>query len=157
MLLKNILTWIYNNPSSLVLLSLFISGIFILIFFAGKKIGNLQRDIYWKNKIPFIREDAIKRSRAVLSGQFSEQLAPFLPDFKYNPQDCKFLGNPIDLIIFNGMSKTDISEVVFLEIKSGESNLSKQERILRDCIQKGNVRWEEYRIPLELTQKKSVL
>jgi len=34
------------------------------------------------------------KSRAVLGGQFSEQLAPFLPDFKYLPTECRFVGKP---------------------------------------------------------------
>ena len=34
-----------------------------------------------------IREDAIKRSEAVIQGKVTEHLIPFFPDFKYNPKE----------------------------------------------------------------------
>ena len=41
-----------------------------------------------------------KKSSEVRLGQISENLAPFLDDFKYNPKRAHFLGQPIDYIIF---------------------------------------------------------
>ncbi|NQV09341.1 hypothetical protein HQ529_05820 [Candidatus Woesearchaeota archaeon] len=108
----------------------------------------------WLEKIPEIRADAVKRSRAVLGGQFSEQLAPYLPDFNYSPTEARFIGKPIDFIIFKGMDEKDIKEVVFVEVKSGKSGLSTHERKLRDVIKDKKVVWEEYRIPEDLTKKK---
>ena len=96
------------------------------------------------------------RSRAVLGGQFSEQLAPYLPDFPYSPTECRFIGKPIDLVVFKGMDGKDISEVKFVEIKSGKSKLSKHESKLRDVIKGKKVSWEEYRIPEEITKKRKV-
>jgi predicted Holliday junction resolvase-like endonuclease len=89
-----------------------------------------------------------KLSRSILGGVFSEQVAPFLPDF---PKDLKasearFIGKPVDFLIFKGMDDQHISEVVFVEIKSGKSQLSNNERSLRDAIQEKRVRWHEYRV-----------
>ena len=98
------------------------------------------------------------KSRAVLSGQFSEQLAPFLPDFNYNPTECRFLGKPIDFIVFPGLDGKEITEVVFVEVKSGQSSLSSVERQLRDVIKEKKVSWSEYRIPEGVTMgKKEIL
>jgi len=77
----------------LVLLILF-AGIF-LGYFLGNKIATIKRDNYWENEIPLHRKDAIMKSRAVLSGQFSEQLAPYLPDFPFKPTEVRFLGKPV--------------------------------------------------------------
>ncbi len=126
---------------------------FFIFYKIGIRIGHLQKDIEWKKIVPSIREDAAKRSRAVLAGQFSEQLAPYLPDFKYSPKDCRFLGQPVDLIVFKGMDEKKINEVIFIEIKSGSSQLSTQEKNLREAIISGNVRFEEYRIPDNLISK----
>ncbi len=126
----------------------------VIAYRLGDRGGSFRRDKYWESELPNHRKDAVMRSRAVLSGQFSEQLAPYLPDFKFNPTDCKFLGKPIDFIAFRGSSKGEIEEVVFVEVKSGNSKLSKGEKNLRDVIQRGNVRFEEYRVPKELTRKK---
>src|SRR3989344_4540373 len=85
----------------------------ILIFFIGYLIGKYITQHKLKEKIPEIREDAIKHSRAVLSGQFSEQIAPYLPDFPYKPTEAMFIGKPIDFVIFKGMDEKKIDEVVF--------------------------------------------
>jgi predicted Holliday junction resolvase-like endonuclease len=43
------------------------------------------------------------------------------------------------------MNEKDISEVIFLEVKSGKSrNFNSQERKLRDVIRSGNVKWAEF-------------
>jgi predicted Holliday junction resolvase-like endonuclease len=92
---------------------------------------------------------AVKRSRAVIKGQFSEQVAPLLPGF---PEDLKvsearFLGKPVDFVFFKGMDEQNITDVVFLEIKTGRSCLNVNERKLRDAIKEKRVEWREYRVP----------
>ncbi len=130
--------------------------IFIFIAYAiGKKLGKLQAEKELSQKLPEEREDAIKRSRAVLSGQFSEQLAPFLPNFPYSPTEVRFIGKPIDFIVFKGMDEKDIREVVFVEVKSGESQLSSQERKLRDAINGKKVKWELYSATEKISKVKS--
>ena len=125
----------------------------IIAILVGYLIGKLITEKKWNELIPKIREDAIKRSRAVLGGQFSEQLAPYLPDFPYSPTEARFLGKPIDFIIFRGMDEKDIKDVVFVEVKSGKATLSTHERKLRDVIKDKKVKWEEYRIPEDLTKR----
>lgn len=92
------------------------------------------------------REDSIKRSKSTISGKIMETFAPYLPSFPYNPKDCRFLGTPNDFIIFNGMDEGKITEVIILEIKSGQSSLSSRQRDLRNTVQDGNVRWEELKV-----------
>ncbi|MEK6963604.1 MAG: Holliday junction resolvase-like protein [Nanoarchaeota archaeon] len=132
----------------------FLVVIFILIgFWLGQKYGLVKAKMDWQKRLPSEREDAVQRSRAVLSGQFSEQLAPYLPDFPYKPTEVRFLGKPIDFIVFEGMDSKDIQEVVFVEVKSGDSQLSTHERTLKKAIEKGKVRWEEYRVAKGVTRK----
>jgi len=102
-------------------------------------------------------KEAIMQSRAVLGGQFSEQLAPFLPNFDNLPTECRFIGKPIDFIVFKGMDEKKINEVVFVEVKSGNARTSPVEKSLKDTIENKRVRWEEYRIPDELTKKKDIV
>ena len=90
-----------------------------------------------------IREDAIKRSEAVVTGKVTEHLIPFFPDFKYNPKNVRFLGTPVDLVIFDGLSEGEVKNIVFVEVKTGKTaNLSTRERQVRDCVQNKNVIWE---------------
>lgn len=59
---------------TILLLVLLIGVAFVL----GALFGKLLARHRFEKRVPTIREDAIARSRAVLSGQFSEQLAPEL-------------------------------------------------------------------------------
>ena len=125
-----------------------IIGIFLALL-----IGFIIGAFYYKSKFALwlreyerkLRDDAIKKSRAVLGGKFTEQLAPYLPGFKYDPTDVRFIGSPIDLIVFKGLAESEPEEVVFVEVKTGKSNLSAREKKLKEIIEKKKVRWEEYR------------
>ena len=77
----------------LLLLILAIAGIaFIIVaFFLGTKIGRLSASKHFAQEIRIAREDAVKRSRAVLNGQLSEQFAAFFPDFPADPTEVRFV------------------------------------------------------------------
>ena len=90
-----------------------------------------------------IRQTAITQSRAVLSGKFTEQMTPYLPEFKYDPTEARFIGSPIDLIVFPGLATGDPQEVVIMEIKTGKHcQLTYAERKIQQLIEDGMVRWE---------------
>ena len=92
-----------------------------------------------------IRADAVAKSRAVTVGKVSEQLVPYLPGFGYNPKDARFLGSPVDFVVFDGLDAGALARVVFLEVKTGGAALSTRERQIRDAIQTGRVSWAELR------------
>lgn len=103
----------------------------------------LRASIQLRNAEARIRADAIKKSTAVVKGKVAEQLVPFQPDFGYNPRDCRFLGSPVDLIVFEGLTEGDVTRVVFIEVKSGKyARLSQREKQVRDAIENGEVDYE---------------
>ena len=80
----------------------------------------------------------------MLGGKFVEQLTPYLPQFAYDPTEARFIGSPIDLIVFHGLATGDPQEIVIMEIKSGKNcQLTSQERKIRQLVEDGMVRWEE--------------
>lgn len=81
-----------------------------------------------------------KKSSEVRLGHIAETLAPFLDQFEFEPEECSFLGQPIDYISFGQ------DEVTFIEVKSGNSQLSSKQRRIRDQILEGKVAWKEVRI-----------
>ena len=124
-----------ENPRFLLVLIVFLLTLLIIQFFRN------QCDK--KN----LRKDAVKRSKAVINGQVAEQIAPFLPDFPANPSDARFIGKPVDFIVFSGLSENEkIDEILFVEVKTGKSLLSEREKEVKKAIEKGNVRYVEYRI-----------
>ncbi|MDR0622981.1 MAG: hypothetical protein LBG10_00950 [Treponema sp.] len=139
------------SPQFIMLLCLFL--LFCLLFLLiGRRIGlsqgRKQEQAEWEShKIEEIVKARLKASRAVLGGLISEQMAPLLPGFPFDPGDCRFIGKPIDFLVFHGMNQKNISEVIFLEIKSGASKaLNDQEKKLRDAVQAGRVKWVEFDI-----------
>ncbi len=115
----------------------------LLAFLLGRAIAERS----FRDRERFARDDAVARSRATLSGQFSEQLAPYLPGFPYSPCEAKFLGKPTDFIVFEGLEGREITRVVFVEVKTGKSSLSGTERSLKRAIDAGRVAFETYRVP----------
>ncbi|RXA21986.1 Holliday junction resolvase [Methanosarcina sp. MSH10X1] len=90
-----------------------------------------------------IRQDAVKKSEAVIRGKVTEHLIPYFPDFEYNPKDARFLGTPVDFIVFDGLSEGEMNKVIFVEVKTGKTGaLSPREKLVRDCIGRGKVSYE---------------
>lgn len=90
------------------------------------------------------RKQAIGQSRAVLGGKFTEQMAPYLPEFKYDPTEARFIGTPIDLVVFPGLAEGEPKEIVLIEVKSGRSSrLTPRERKIKELVEANMVRWEE--------------
>jgi len=101
---------------------------------------------FLKNKEESIRRDAIERSARTLSGKTLEKLVPFLESFPYDPHDIRWLGDPIDLVIFDGYSAEKPDKIVFCEVKSGESKLTAGQKKIKELIEGKKVKWEEFRV-----------
>ncbi len=129
---------------TLIIVALLILAIFS--FIAGKAIGKRYMFEVMQSVIEKERQDAIKKSRGILTGQFSEQISPYLPNFPVSPSECKFLGSPIDFIAFKGLDEKNVTEIVFIEVKTSKSKLNGTEKSIRDAILNKKVRFEEYRI-----------
>lgn len=99
---------------------------------------------------------SVNTSRAVLKGKMAEQMAPIMPEFQYLPSDAKFLGDPIDYVVFDGYSDfrdgdglaEDIN-VVLIDIKSGGARLTKGQMAIAQAIREGRVRFETIRIDFD--------
>jgi len=79
-------------------------------------------------------------------GKVTEHLLPFFPGFPYNPRDVRFLGSPVDFVVFSGLSEGGLEEIVFVEVKSGKSvSLSTRERMVRDCVEQKRVRYQVFK------------
>jgi len=98
----------------------------------------------WQAEMEQARKSAVTQSRAVLGGKFTEQMVPYFPDFKYDPTEVRFIGSPIDLLVFPGLAAGDPREIVILEIKTGKNaQLTTAQKKIRRLIEEGMVRWEE--------------
>ncbi len=101
------------------------------------------RELLRKGKlIKESRADAVKKSRSTIEGQVLEQIVAYLPNWKYAPSDCRFIGSPLDLVVFDGLSTGKVKQVIFVEVKSGNSKETSRQRSLRKIIKEGKVSYE---------------
>lgn len=137
---------------------------FILVLLIGIAVGLMwlwAREVRahheLKSSLPDLerraREHALKTSDGTRLGQLAEQMVPFLPQFRYDPQDAHFLGRPVDFVIFDGLCEGMLRQVVFVEVKSGKKKgLGRRQRSIQECIDQGRVSFEVF----EVTEAASV-
>jgi len=101
----------------------------------AKLTEDLEEQKQLKNKVT-----SQKKSSEVRLGHIAETLAPFLDQFEFEPEECSFLGQPIDYVSFGQ------DDITFIEVKSGKSQLSSKQRKIRVQIKDGKVKWKEVRI-----------
>jgi predicted Holliday junction resolvase-like endonuclease len=81
-----------------------------------------------------------KKQSEIVTGQVAEKLAPFLKNFKHDPQHIQFLGNPIDFIAFEEKG------ITLIEIKSANSRLTQKQKDIKNQVKNKKIFWEEFRI-----------
>ena len=98
-----------------------------------------------KDKIFFLQGKVEDKDKLVGNvcrkfGRMFEQFAPFTKRFsKEDRENFKFLGQPIDGIIFGK------NEITFVEIKTGNSELTENQKQVRDLIQQKKINFWEVR------------
>lgn len=114
-------------------------------------IRNLQEQ--HQRAIKDARKQSVEQSRRTLKGKMAEQIAPLLPGFPYLPADSRFIGDPIDYVVFDGYAdvrdnnqKADELEVVILDIKQGKASLSRSQRAIAKAVEEGRVRFDIARV-----------
>ena len=81
-----------------------------------------------------------KKASEIRLGQIAEQFVPFIENFPYDPKRARFIGSPIDLMVFGD------DEIVFLEIKTGKSRLNANQTRIKKQIEEKKVKWDVIRV-----------
>lgn len=120
-----------------------------------KKEADLHAE--FQRKEEQIRNEAVKQSGAVQRGQVMELAFPFLMGL--DPEDVRYLGSPVDWIVFRGLRDTEEEavEILLVEAKTGKSGLNERQRRLRQAVQEGRVRvaWWTARLEREINSEEN--
>lgn len=129
--------------------------IYILLFLSGLILGVIltyyplkERSKAWFEEWKAehedkIRKDVVERSRAALKGKVGEQLTPVLPVFDHEPSDARFIGSPVDYVIFEGHSADEPRGITFADVKTGKTaRLTSLQKGFKEAIEEGKVEWE---------------
>ena len=91
-------------------------------------------------------QESLNAQRGVVKGKVWEQIAPYLPEFEYNPADARFIGDPVDYVVFDGMGGGGEVNVVIIDVKTGKARLNANQRRIRDAVEGGRVSFRLVRL-----------
>jgi len=106
--------------------------LFLLVLFLLSKLKTIEQRF---SELKFS-----KSSQSVKYGKMTEQFIPFIKDFPFNSENFRFLGSPIDGVIF------EEDKIIFAEFKTASSQLSQKQRRLKELVKSKKIEWFEYRI-----------
>lgn len=115
---------------------------FVVVFVSGWCLVGLFLTLYFWQKIAKQRKQAVKQSRSVILGEVSEKMLPIFPDFPYQSKDLVFVGKGVDYVVFDGLSEGMLRDIIFLEVKTGKSQLNKNEKMIQHFLSTQKVRYE---------------
>jgi predicted Holliday junction resolvase-like endonuclease len=130
----------------------FLVGGIILLFMVCMyliRLYNYQQETIKKQLDDINKLISSKKQSEVRLGQISEHFAPLLKDFPYDSKNVRFLGSPIDFVVF----EFEQEKIVFIEFKTGNSKESSRQRTVRKIIESGNVEYKLMTVNEEVTIK----
>ena len=89
------------------------------------KWGQFRKEQEWKEKLEKLRSEIADKQRAGIKGKITEMFAHYLEGFPFKASECKFIGDPIDYVVFEGLDNRDITGIHFLDVKADSSELKK--------------------------------
>lgn len=87
-------------------------------------------------------KDAEKKAISVGLGTIVEDVLPAYEQFPFDIYDCRGLFEPIDTIVFNGLTQGIVDHITFMEVKYGTSQLKTHQRRIRDAVREKRVDFE---------------
>jgi predicted Holliday junction resolvase-like endonuclease len=88
-------------------------------------------------------ERAQATAQAVNLGKIVEKIAPSFPTFSYVAGDCRALFEPIDYLIFSGLtSGRRVESIHFVDVKSGNARLTTRQKSIKTVIESGAVKYK---------------
>ena len=103
-----------------------------------------EKEIREERKAIFKRSETATESINI--GFILERVAPSMKDFRFDRNDCRSLFDPIDYIIFEGLSKKNsVSKILFVEIKTGKARLNDHQKDVRSLVERKQVSWDTYK------------
>ena len=135
-------------------IAMFITIIFSIIIIIKLRKKHDDEIEKMKQSIQKTIDESLGGQISSVKGKINEQLAPYMPEFseKYDASDARFLGSPIDFVIFKNMSQYDNKtkaldlpiDVILIDIKTGKSRrLTEKEKAIKIACEEGRVSFDQ--------------
>ncbi len=132
------------------------AGLFYLDAFS-KKAGALYRErlneLQERKRLLKLKPKAMSLksetgAKSINIGAILERIAPSLPTFHFDRNDCRSLFDPIDYLIFENLSKKGkVSRIIFTEIKTGKARLTPRQQEIKSVVAKKKLAFQTYAEP----------
>jgi len=100
-----------------------------------------------EEKLREIRERATEHARKFILPKLLKKVDPVFTSLGYYPQDVKAIFDPIDFVIFDGMSRAEkVRRLVFMDHETSDSVQRIIQKSIERTIDKGRYEWETIRI-----------
>jgi predicted Holliday junction resolvase-like endonuclease len=108
--------------------------------------GLRDREVDLKEERKAISRTSETGARAVNLGFILERLAPSLKAFTFNKNDCRSLFDPIDYLIFEGLStKGWVERILFVDFKTGQARLNKTQKEIQSLVERKKVSMDVFK------------
>jgi predicted Holliday junction resolvase-like endonuclease len=85
---------------------------------------------------------ARRTAEAVNLGMIVEKIVPSFPSFAYEASDCRAMFEPIDYLVFSGLTaRNQVEAVYFVEVKSGNARLTGSQQSIKKVVEDGSVQF----------------
>ena len=105
--------------------------------------ASVSKDLLVKARADVARS-TLNRVRGINIGFIMERAALILPNFPFVMGDCRAIFDPIDYVVFEGLSEGEVRRIHILDIKTGGSQLTKKQAAISRLIGRGKVSFELY-------------
>lgn len=104
-----------------------------------------QRERALKERGKSIPEISQIITKSVNIGNILERMVPTMTQFAFERSDCRSLFDPIDYLIFEGLTKKGVvTKMFFIDIKTGKARLAYKQKEIKQLIEFKRVEWCTY-------------
>ena len=115
-----------------------------------KKLTNFQaKEEDFSSKEAAIRKEAAEKARKQLPILIKKSLSDQIASLKFNPYDIKPILYPIDYVIYDGMEKGAIDNVIFLHNKNKNAKMNELHKSIHTTVENEEYDWKVARISRE--------
>jgi|SRR3989344_6936077 len=109
-----------------------------IMYKIGINKGKSEKEIEWQSNLIRLRREIADKQRVNIKGRVGETFAPFLEGFPFKASESKFIGDPIDYLVFEGLDERNIKAIHLVEVKTDKSQLNKVQKQIKNIIDEAN-------------------
>lgn len=94
-----------------------------------------KRKEYLKSARDQVYQKIYTTTKSVNIGFIAERIIPALDSFPHKHGDCRSTGgDPIDYVVFDGLTDDCVKEIIFIDVKTGNAILTKRQQEIKNII-----------------------